>query len=287
MKTGRAKWAIALLVAVAATAIWAPTRYWAAQRNAQCVQNLDQIWAALSIYVNESKGEFFPPLSKVPGRVMFDSAAIYPKYLPETACFVSPFHADYARLRARDVEPASRIDDGSYWYLNYIFANERSALAWIDEYKRLLPEGRAPDDVNVLWPEYQDDFEARDKEAREHYEEALEAARAEWIAAGQPGEFQGDRATILSGATPLPHEQHLYKALRMGVERFLITEIMNPFSSEMIQSHSPIIIERPELHGDGGHVLFMDGHVEFVPYPGPFPMTEKFIDGLRSLDRAD
>ncbi|MCC6695630.1 MAG: hypothetical protein IT365_08365 [Candidatus Hydrogenedentes bacterium] len=287
MKSARTTWAIALVVAAVALTLWAQPRFRAAQRNALCVQNLDLIGAALSIYVNESEHEVFPLLPSVPGRVMFDSAAIYPKYLPDTTCFVSPFHPDYARLLARDIDPASRINDNSYWYLSYIFANERSALARIDEYKRLLPERRAPDDVDVLWPEYQDDFEARKEEARRYEEEALAAARAEWIAAGQPGEFQGLRARKLGGAMPLPHEQHLYKALRMGVERFLITEISNPASSVMIQSHSPILIERPELHGDGGHVLFMDGHVEFVPFPGPFPMTGKFIDGLRSLDRVN
>ena len=31
----------------------------------------------------------------------------------------------------------------------------------------------------------------------------------------------------------------------------------------------------------------MDGHVEFVPYPGKFPMVPAFIEGLRSLDALD
>jgi len=47
------------------------------------------------------------------------------------------------------------------------------------------------------------------------------------------------------------------------------------------------MIERPEFHGDGGHILYLDGHVEFVSYPGKFPMTPAFIDGLRSLDTLE
>lgn len=45
-----------------------------------------------------------------------------------------------------------------------------------------------------------------------------------------------------------------------------------------------IASERPELHGIGGHVLYLDGHFEFVPYPGKFPMVPSFVEGLRSLD---
>ena len=45
-----------------------------------------------------------------------------------------------------------------------------------------------------------------------------------------------------------------------------------------------IASERPELHGIGGHVLYLDGHFEFVPYPGKFPTVPSFVEGLRSLD---
>jgi len=73
--------------------------------------------------------------------------------------------------------------------------------------------------------------------------------------------------------------------LREGIERFFITDINNPAASPNAQSKLPIIIEPPGRHDpDGGNVLFMDGHVEFITYPGPFPMTERFIQALASLD---
>lgn len=286
MKTARATWVITLLVAAVALTLWAQPRFRAAQRNAQCVQNLNQIWAAVSIYVTESKSDSFPPLSTTPGRLMFDSAAIYPKHLPETVCFVSPFHPDYSQLRKHNDNPPAFIDDASYWYPGYIFGNERSALAWVEEYKRLIPEGRLPANTNEVWPEYTDDIEARDKEYRARYDEAAAAIRADWIRLGRTGEPPGP-ARMPMGAGPLLHEECLYQGLKNGVERFLITDIGNPAGSMVAQAIIPILIERPDLHGDGGHVLFMDGHVEFVPFPGPFPMTEKFIDGLRSLDRVN
>ena len=45
-----------------------------------------------------------------------------------------------------------------------------------------------------------------------------------------------------------------------------------------------MLIERPGLHKNGANVLFFDGHVEFFEYPGPFPMTQKFITALEELD---
>jgi prepilin-type processing-associated H-X9-DG protein len=73
--------------------------------------------------------------------------------------------------------------------------------------------------------------------------------------------------------------------LREGIERFFITDINDPNASAKIQSSIPLLIERPGLHDGGGHVLYMDGHVEFVPYPGKFPMTQRFIEALESVDR--
>jgi prepilin-type processing-associated H-X9-DG protein len=72
--------------------------------------------------------------------------------------------------------------------------------------------------------------------------------------------------------------------LREGVERFYITDINDPSSSARIQSEIPIMIERPGMQEGGASVLFLDGHVEFIKYPGEFPMTEKFIQALESLD---
>ncbi len=46
----------------------------------------------------------------------------------------------------------------------------------------------------------------------------------------------------------------------------------------------PVIWEWPSNHVNGGHVLYMDRHVEFVTYPGEFPMTERFIEALRKLE---
>jgi prepilin-type processing-associated H-X9-DG protein len=73
--------------------------------------------------------------------------------------------------------------------------------------------------------------------------------------------------------------------LREGVERFLIRDINNPAASAMPQSELPIMWDYIEggrdtaakgrfAHIPGGvNALYMDGHVEFVRYPGEFPAS--------------
>jgi len=77
--------------------------------------------------------------------------------------------------------------------------------------------------------------------------------------------------------------QRLYR-IREGIERFWITDISDPQAGAEAQARIPVMWERPGNHvPDGGNVLYMDGHVEYVEYPGTFPMTEKFMTRLIQL----
>jgi len=72
--------------------------------------------------------------------------------------------------------------------------------------------------------------------------------------------------------------------LREGVERFLITDSNQPGTPRELASKVPIMWDRPGQHDvPGGNVLYIDGRVEFVKYPGKFPMTEKFIKKLEEI----
>jgi hypothetical protein len=47
----------------------------------------------------------------------------------------------------------------------------------------------------------------------------------------------------------------------------------------------PVVVEWPGNHRKmGGKVTFLDGRTEYMCYPGKFPMTPAFIQGLRELD---
>ncbi len=69
--------------------------------------------------------------------------------------------------------------------------------------------------------------------------------------------------------------------LREGIERFLVTDINNPAGSAKAQSEIFVAYDATSTdvsdfnHVPGGaNVLFMDGHVEFIRYPGEVPVNE-------------
>jgi prepilin-type processing-associated H-X9-DG protein len=69
-------------------------------------------------------------------------------------------------------------------------------------------------------------------------------------------------------------------ALRQGIERFLITDINSPAESAFSSSRLPVLWDLfatntsvyNHLQG-GANVLYLDGHVEFIKYPGAYPVT--------------
>jgi len=90
------------------------------------------------------------------------------------------------------------------------------------------------------------------------------------------------------GAYPIPlqgtagSDSTIYRT-REGIERFMITDINNPAASAQAQSTIPIMWDRIDAdsnrvgmfnHVPGGcNVLYMDGHVTWIRYPGDHPIT--------------
>ncbi len=49
----------------------------------------------------------------------------------------------------------------------------------------------------------------------------------------------------------------------------------------------PVLIEWSGLHNEsGGHVYYLDGHVEFLEHDSRFPMTDRFFEGVRRATDA-
>ncbi|HEX71887.1 MAG TPA: hypothetical protein ENN65_01015, partial [Candidatus Hydrogenedentes bacterium] len=81
--------------------------------------------------------------------------------------------------------------------------------------------------------------------------------------------------------------------LREGIERFFITDINNPAASAVAQSEVVVMWDQvwgpAVVPGDGGaysafnhvpgggNILFMDGHVEFLRYPGRWPVCKAYV----------
>ena len=90
-----------------------------------------------------------------------------------------------------------------------------------------------------------------------------------------------------SGSCGNGNSNTLYR-LREGVERFMITDINNPAGGAMAQSEISIMADNlgkgdvdkeTGAIGDfnhipgGANVLYLDGHVEFIKYPGDWPVS--------------
>jgi prepilin-type processing-associated H-X9-DG protein len=80
--------------------------------------------------------------------------------------------------------------------------------------------------------------------------------------------------------------------LREGIERALITDINNPGASARAQSDIFIMVDMISTdstdynHVPGGsNVLYLDGHVDFLRYPGASdsPVTKAFASAVETL----
>ena len=60
---------------------------------------------------------------------------------------------------------------------------------------------------------------------------------------------------------------------------------LDPGAYARMMSKIPLLIERLGNHDPpGGNVLYLDGHFEWHSYPYSWPMTEKTVSILESLD---
>ncbi|MBX7257418.1 MAG: hypothetical protein K1Y02_13725 [Candidatus Hydrogenedentes bacterium] len=95
------------------------------------------------------------------------------------------------------------------------------------------------------------------------------------------GDISPDEDFTTEATSILPN--HTFYRLREGIERFFISDINNPAASATAQSQLPVqwdwlgTTASSYNHVPGGsNVLYMDGHVTFVKYPGEFPVTAAF-----------
>ena len=117
-----------------------------------------------------------------------------------------------------------------------------------------------------------------------------------------------DRGPIVYPADPVPpapfvagdplgtgNGDTIYR-LREGIERFLITDINNPGASARAQSEIFTMWDDTSTEASGynhvpggSNVLYLDGHVQFIRYPGPedSPLNKgfaRFAGALAALD---
>ncbi|MBX7255138.1 MAG: DUF4190 domain-containing protein [Candidatus Hydrogenedentes bacterium] len=96
---------------------------------------------------------------------------------------------------------------------------------------------------------------------------------------GESGDFEHNLQ--LSESSLESRARYIYR-LREGVEQEFMGDIRVPATAA---ADIPVLIERIGHHVPmGANVLYMDGHVEFIRYPGKWPMTERTVSVLQALD---
>ncbi len=218
-------------------------------RRASCMNNLKQWGLVYKMFSGESKGMYYPELSPEAGRLMFALGE------NRGSTGVYPEYLTDPTILFCPKDPAFKKIEGEEW--------------------KTLEVEKPAELLNDRWYLYLGYVLRSDEEVL-----AFAKAYRERVAAGK--RFDEDLKVPPSEGNC--DTDTLYQ-LREGID----DSTVNLPSCKAAKSEIPVMIERVENNHEpkGGHVLYMDGHVEFVPYPGKWPMTETTITTLEELANMD
>lgn len=220
-----------------------------ALKRAQCQTNLQTLGVDLAKNAEELAGELkgsYPPMSSEANKLMFTTEGFLPKYIPAPELLVCPSRVSRGMPQ--------EFDDGSYFYTGYVLAE-----------RGFIPPSGWPFWGDVSYPISYYPFDDLLPVFSAFYFKQVASAGNFKERLVREGEIDIYRLT--EGVEHIPERTHdcvgddIPKEVKIHV------------------SAIPVLIEWPDnAHSSerlGGNVLWLDGHVEWVPYPGRFPMTEE------------
>ncbi len=292
---------IAIIGILAAILLPALARAREAARRSSCQNNLKQMGISLKMYSNESGGAF-PPIqhqtvcSGCNGAILTPlCSAVYPEYITDPAIYVCPSSARHklsdmkytdgtSILSFKGVDGDTTYNDWwkaswSYIYFGFVYdladeipENMSDAGPIVAILQMLKPTVAIP--ANPQAP----------TQFMNHWLKLFQENGMLLMPTNRRGAYEPfDRDTTGMAPWGTGHGDTLYR-LREGIERFLITDINNAAASNKSQSEifvlgdciSSDVTKYNHVPG-GSNVLYMDGHVEFLKYPGTkAPVTKSF-----------
>jgi len=264
---------IAIIGILAAILLPALSRARESARRASCQNNLKQFGIIYNMYANEAR-DMFPPIKLILNcdgglsrDATFNGPSLYPEYLTDVGICYCPsdsdaqstfegFHEDEDPTKPVRVCALAR---GSYYYLSWAIHPDNA----------LQPGAVLPSLDEVATLDLSDPGSVAAYAATFLDTELVATA----LTLYGTTDLEESTAIKLGDLGPCPR-------LRLGIERFFVTDINNPAASAKASSEIAVMWDEIAVYGGpttfnhvpgGGNCLYMDGHVEFLRWPSEYP----------------